>query len=75
MSNSNQASDDRPMLVKHGRIVWRDVVASKATAETILALLNPDDATPVLDSLARIEAMLSTLLTILAPPTAGAGAP
>jgi hypothetical protein len=75
MSNESQAIDNTPMLVKHGRVVWRDVVATKATAEAILGLLNPDDASPVLDSLTRIEAMLSTLLTILAPPTAGADAP
>jgi hypothetical protein len=73
MSNHNP-NDETPMLVRHGRAVWRDVVETKAAANTILELLAPSEDSPVLDSLARIEAMLTTLLTILLPPTSGADA-
>jgi hypothetical protein len=50
-------------------------VATRTTAEEILGILAPDEESPVLDSLARIEAMLQTLLAVLLPPAAGANAP
>lgn len=66
--------DNRPMTVKHGKTVWRDVVATKVTAESILDLLSPQDS-PVLDSLVRIEAKLDTIMALLMPPSTGAGMP
>ncbi len=68
--------DDTPLLVRHGRTIWRDVVETKSTAEVILGILAPDgEESPVLDGLARIEAKLDALLLILLPPAAGANAP
>ncbi len=75
MSENTPAADDRPLLVRHGRTIWRDVVETKTTAEAILGILTPDEDSPVLDSLARIEAKFDTLLTILLPPATGASAP
>ncbi len=34
--------DDTPLLVRHGRTIWRDVVETKSTAEVILGILAPD---------------------------------
>jgi hypothetical protein len=65
-------TDNMPMLVKHGKTVWRDIIATKTTAESILDILSPQES-PVLDSLVRIEAKLDTLLAILLPPSVGAG--
>ena len=67
-------TDNTPMTVRHGKTVWRDVVATKVTAETILDLLSPQES-PVLDSLVRIEAKVDTILALLMPPSAGAGTP
>ncbi len=76
MSETTTANrSDKPLLVRHGEKIWRDVVETKATTEAILGILTPDEESPVLDSLARIEAALQTLLTILLPPAAGANAP
>ena len=72
---TTEARADRPLLVKHGEKIWRDVVETKGTAEAILEILTPDESSPVLDSLARIEAALQTLLAILLPPAAGANTP
>jgi hypothetical protein len=71
MSNAN----DSPMLVGHGRAVWRDVVATKSTAESILELLTPEDSSPVLDCLTRIEAKMDLILEVLMPAAGGASAP
>ncbi len=75
MSEKTNPADETPLLVRHGRTIWRDVVETKATAETILGLMAPGEELPVLDLLARIEAKLDTLLLILLPPAAGASAP
>ncbi|MCW2283160.1 hypothetical protein M2323_000930 [Rhodoblastus acidophilus] len=75
MSEKTTPADEAPLLVRHGKTIWRDVVETKATAETILGLLTPEEESPVLDSLTRIEAKLDTLLFLLLPPAAGASAP
>lgn len=68
-------AEDNPLLVRHGKQIWREVVETRTAAETILALLAPEDESPVLDGLARIEAKLDTLILLLLPPAAGASAP
>ena len=76
MSETPTNRTDAPLLVRHGEKIWRDVVATRTTAEEILGILAPDEeSSPDLDALARIEAALQTLLAILLPPAAGAGAP
>ena len=77
MSEKTPPAEDSPLLVRHGRMIWRDVVDTKADTTTILGILAPDgeEESPVLDGLARIEAKLNTLLLILLPPAAGASAP
>ena len=75
MTEKERTTEDAPLLVRHGRTIWRDVVETKATAETILGLLTPDEESPVLDSLVRIEAKIDTLLAILLPPSVGASVP
>ncbi|MBB4199939.1 hypothetical protein CCR94_10800 [Rhodoblastus sphagnicola] len=71
MSEKMSPADEAPLLVRHGKKIWRDVVETKATAETILGLMAPAEESPVLDLLVRIDAKLDTLLLILLPPTAG----
>ena len=72
---TTEARADAPLLVRHGKQIWRDVVETKVATEAILEILTPDESSPVLDSLARIEAALQTLLAILLPPAAGANTP
>jgi len=75
MSERTNPADETPLLVRHGKKIWQDVVETRVAAETILDLLAPAEESPVLDSLARIEAKLDTLLLILLPPSVGASAP
>jgi hypothetical protein len=72
--NMSETTDSSPMLVRHGRAVWRDVVATKSTAETILDLLSASEDSPVLDCLARLEAKMDLMLEILTPPAGSANA-
>ena len=75
MSETPTTKPDAPLLVRHGEKIWCGVEATRATVEEILGILTPDESSPVLDSLARIEAMLQTLLAVMLPPAAGANAP
>jgi hypothetical protein len=71
-SSTTQTNDNDPMQVRHGRALWRDLVATKAGTEAILDILTPAEESPVLDSLVRIEAALATLLAVLLPPSGSA---
>jgi hypothetical protein len=72
-SSATQTSDNDPMQVRHGRALWRDVVATKTAADSILDILTPDgEESPVLDSLSRLEAKVDILLAVLLPPSGGA---
>ena len=60
------------MKIRHGEKIWRDVIATRTGTEAILDILTPAGDSPVLDSLARIEAKVDVLLAILLPPSGGA---
>jgi hypothetical protein len=74
-NRASASSEANPMLVRHGRVILKDVVATKANTQALLDLLSPTEESEVLDSLARIEAKLDLLISLLLPPRGGANAP
>lgn len=79
MSEANNPASARseadPMQVRHGRVILKDVVATKFNTQALLDLLSPTEESEVLDSLARIEAKLDLLIALLLPPRGGADGP
>jgi len=67
-------SDAEPARVWHAKILRKQGKEAQVGIDTILSLLNPTEESPVLDALARIEAKLDVLLTILLPPAGDAAA-